>query len=447
MEIMNAPALRFGSCLLAASLLPCGFTTASAADVVLKKVPALTVKETPSYPENLARHHLGARLEAATHESEKIDLQAAHSALLGGDPAKTLTLPAGKSTLLVALPKIENVSSISFSTTTAAGEVALATANGKLAADSPEWKDVGRKDLAANGLEVPLGPSEAKYVRLEFNLNEPATVTGFGIFADPRVSDFVSPRKTRAAAEGNYGLISYNYSDMHGKARALYVSSGEQLERAHAMIDDQPRTSYDFSNDDAAPTAIVDLGKPVTLRRLSALHSAGEGRMQFYILNNLPGEAPATHTTAAGEPVPGAGDAPPTVALDDAAMTSIQPVGSAETGADGRSTVEFAATTGRYVMVRWIPAAQAGMNFTIAEIAALGAPAGPLLAQNEVSEDATTGEYASTDGKTLIDDKTMIDPKDMPDEYEDTPPGEGPPPTLPDPPPFTFVPILVPTSP
>jgi hypothetical protein len=86
---------------------------------------------------------------------------------------------------------------------------------------------------------------------------------------------------------------------------------------------------------------------------------------------------------------------------------------------------------------------QENTSFSVAEVAAFGAGgANTLLAQNEDSE------AARGDNKSMGDGKTMIEAKDIPEEGpEETPPGEGPPPSLPPPPPFTFVPVMSPTSP
>jgi hypothetical protein len=238
-------------------------------------------------------------------------------------------------------------------------------------------------------------------------------------------------------------LIAYNHSDIHAKARALYVSSGSDVKQANNMIDDQPATSYSFAAEDGTPTTVIDLGAARNVRRLSAAYSARPGKMDFYVMQSLP---------KAG------GAAPQALTIDDATLGSMSPVGSFEDdGSQGRAAVNFPEVTGRYVMLRWTPAAQADTSFTLAEVAALGGAQGNTLLAANTNTTATdeTGESDSTaqasDGKTMLDGKTMIDAKDMPgegpaEEYPQSP-GEGPAPSLPQPPPFTFVPILVPTSP
>ena len=161
--------------------------------------------------------------------------------------------------------------------------------------------------------------------------------------------------------------------------------------------------------------------------------------MNFYMMQSLP----KTN-----------GAAPQALTLDEATLDSMEPVASFEDdGTQGRASVQFPETTGRYLMVRWTPAAQADTSFTLAEVAALGGAQGTTLlaANTAVNAAETTDEADSTaqasDGKTMLDGKTVIDAKDMPGEgpaEEPQSPGEGPAPSLPQPPPFTFVPVLLP---
>jgi hypothetical protein len=442
MKTLTSRSIRFGTaCSLALGLAP----ALSAADLVLQKVPPLTVEQAPAYPENVARRHLGAKLETGDSKAE---------ALLSGDPTASYSLPAGTTTLLVALPKIENVDSLAFVNAGAKGQVTIATSNAKLPADSPQWKEAAQQDLSADSVKAKIGPSEAKYVRLTFNVSEPGQIAGFGLYSTPAVSDFTAPR-TRAAAE------QAKITDIHAKARALYVSSGSDVRQANNMIDDQTATSYTFAAEDGTPTTVIDLGKTSTVSRISAVYSPGAGNMEFYVLPSLPaGNVDSTvqvNSPGADGASPTPETAPKTVRLDDAAFASLKPVGSAtDGGSQGRASVDFAPTTGRYVMVRWMPASQQDRSFTLAEVAAFGQGSTLLAANtsaatnNAADEDETTMSGA-TDGKTMLDGKTMIDAKDMPGEgpAEEAPqsPGEGPPPTLPQPPPFTFVPVLVPSSP
>ena len=449
---MKTFALRSRAFLVVSSVVLGSAPGLFAADLTLQKVPPLTVEQAPAYPENLARHHLGARVEAAGNS--KTDLQTANAALLSGDPTAAYALPAGKTTLVVALSKIENVDRISFANQGAQGNVTIATANAKLAPESPQWHATAPQELTNDGLQIKVGPSEAKYVRLTFELTEPGKVASLGIYANPQVSDFTAPRASRKAQDksGSFGFVSYSYADMHAKARALYVSSGSDVRQANNMIDDQVSTTYTFAAQDGSPTTVIDLGKPVSLRRLSAVYAPRAGHMEFYVLTSLPaGTHAEAQVSTGGNSIPTPDSAPMTLTLNEASFADLKTVGSTtDDGNQGRASVEFPATSGRYVMVRWLPAAQQDAPFSLAEVAAFGGASSKntLLAINtETSAGRREVEAESqSDGKTMADGKTMQEPKDMPGEGPEDPPGEGPPPTLPQPPPFTFVPVLVPIS-
>jgi hypothetical protein len=250
--------------------------------------------------------------------------------------------------------------------------------------------------------------------------------------AIPELSPQPSSEASGAVDASKVAFVSYQRA-----ARPLYVSSGQDFAQANSMIDDQISTSYSFAPNDRSPTTVIDLGQASTLRRLTAIYAPHAGKIEFYVLQAMPNAA--------------AEGTPDQVTLDEATLARMKSVGTAtDDGSLGRVTIEFPAAAGRYVMVRWTPAAQQDAAFSIAEVSAVSdAPqTGNVVA---AARSATTGRIAY-DGKTALDGKTMMDGKEMmpgegPEEAVPESPGEGPPPTLPQPPPFAFVPVLVPVSP
>ena len=242
----------------------------------------------------------------------------------------------------------------------------------------------------------------------------------------------VDPAQARLGPQATFALINYNLRDARTKSRALYVSSGKDLKLASSMIDDQVATSFGFSAEDKSPTAVIDLGKVCTVRRLSTIYSARPGSIDFYVMQSLPGIDGDNSSS--------------TVKLDSNAFASLKSVGSViDDGTQGCASVDFPATSGRYVMLRWIPAAHADTSFTVSEVAAFGTGGGSLLASSRnFSSNRTSSERTNAvDSKDIEDSKDVSDSKDIPEE---APPSEGPPPGLPEPPPFTFIPQLVPVS-
>ena len=436
MEIINPSLARFvRTFALPGLIFTAAVTSAPAAGIVLQKVPPLTVEQAPAYPENLARYEAGAQVEAGPQSNPASALQltfnnTAEAALLCGDPTVGYALNSGTTTLLISLPKVENIDSVSFLNSGAKGQLTIATANAKLPADSPQWNTVAQQDLTGDTVKAKVGPSEAKYVRLTFNVSDAGHIADLGIYSTPTVAAFANPRALKAAPghSETVALIAYNLTDLHAKARAVYVSSGDDLKQANNMLDDQPGTVYNFAAPDTAPTAIVDLGKVTKLRRISALYSPSRGKLDFYVLQSIPGAAQGTSAK--------------TLQLDSSALAGLQPVGSVNDDGTGHAAVDFPETTGRYVMLRWTPA-ELGTPFAVAEIAAFGAEkTGNLIAANSAeTRERVSDSKMSLDGK---DFKDLGDNKDMPEEG---PPAEGPGAELPDPPPFVFTPIVAPASP
>lgn len=452
MEIMSARTFTFIPLGMVCFYLVGAGTTLTAGGVVLQKVPPLTVEQAPAYPENVARYHSGAGVEATPQSNPVANLQLssktgdanmAEAALLCGDPTVGYALANGTTTLIVSFSKIENIDSVSLFNRGAKGDMTVSVSNAKVSIDSPQWRQLSKQDLAAEAVKAKIGPSEAKYVKLTFNISDPGRISALGVYSTPTVAAFTMPRARKPRPQDhsdNLALISYNLTDVHARARALYVSSGDNLKQANNMIDDQPATGYAFGSSDKTPMAVIDLGKVTTLRRISAIYSAQEGIVDFFVLQSLPG----SRSASAGVKTPTTDGAPKTLRLDDATLAGMEQVGSVSDGS-GRAAVDFPETTGRYIVLRWTPATPQDSSFSVAEIAAFGGNSKEerLLAANTVTG---SEEQMESDGKTIQEGKDFGGGKDIPAEGADTP-AEGPPPGLPDPPPFTFVPLLVPISP
>lgn len=433
MEIMSAHSSRFIHIpLLAGCFSLIAPALSFAAEITLQKVPAITVQQAPAFPENLARYHFGAQVDAAPHSNPVSSLQLsansqdnnrAEAALLCDDPTVGYALTTGKTTLVVSLSRIENVDTISFLNDGADGQLVISTSSTKLPNDSTGWREASRQEINSDLVQAKIGPADAKYLKLTFDMTKAGRIAGFGVYSTPALADFTMPRVRKVTnASDNFGLINCNLADIHAKARALYVSSGNEPKQANRMIDGQPATTYTFSADDQTPAAIIDLGKTTSISRISAIYSAREGMIDFYVLDKLPG---GMNKTAA------------TLRISEPAMANLKLVGSIADKGTGRVAVDFPAVTGRYVMVKWTPAVQHEGAFSIAEVAAFsnGDSRGLIAANLSLSQ------IDAKDAKDLGEGKEA---KEMPEEG---PPAEGPPPSLPDPPPFVFVPEIVPTSP
>lgn len=400
--------------------------SAGGADLVLQKVPPLTVAQAPNYPQNLARLDLGAQIEGA---------DASLAELLSGDPALVYSLRPGITTLLISLARIENIDSVAFINNEANGTVTIATSSAKLPPSSPQWRGARQEELSNGLISARIGPAEGKYVRLTFNLRTPGQIGNLGIYSAAAVADFTMPRPRKFAADSAANAMAktnYNLADLHAKSRTLFVSSGDDLKLAHNMIDGQPGTAYAFAANDPAPASIIDLGRSMPLNRISAFSTPGSAVVTFYVLGALP-------ANSTGNPVSA-------LRIDSQMLAAFKTVGTGSDDGSGRVAVNFQETTGRYIMLVWAPSTQ-NANFSVAEVAVFGpASSARLLAANTSSNNASD----TSDDKNVRDFKDTKDfSKEIPGEgpAEAQAPGEGPAPELPRPPPFVFIPRVTPTSP
>ncbi len=436
-------------------------------DLVLQKAPPLTVEQAPAYPENLARYHFGAEITAIPQSgsaaklelsSNGIDQNASEAALLCDDPTIGYQLPAGQSSILVSLANIENIEKVSLLNEGAKGSLTIAVSNADVPANSPEWREVQRNVIPDGALTTNVGPGEAKYVKLTFDITTPGRIAAFGVYATPAVSDFTMPRPRKVSFTNGspaFALINDNFTDLHVRARGLYASSGD-LKQVNKMIDDQPGTAYQFAPGDTEPTAVIDLGRERTLSRISAIYTAQPGSVDFYVMNSLP-VAQSNETADINQSaiqkisnVAQTADLPGSLKLSEKNFAGLKAVGSVVNTNSGRVAIDFPSTTGRYIMLKWHPASIQGQAFSVAQVAAFGhhQPGAQGAGTDQMTEEsASTNE---NDGKDIADGKSMLDNKDIPREGpagEPQPPAEGPPPALPNVPPFTFIPQVAPTSP
>ena len=413
-------------------------------DVVLQKAPPLTVRQAPFYPENLARYHFGAAVKATPQSdsiaklqlsSNGVDQNTSAAALLCDDPTTGYQIPAGVSSILVSLANIENIQAVSFLNDGAQGEYTVSTSNADLPDSSPEWRRIGQSAMSQGAVSTKIGPGEAKYVKLNLKITHPGRIAAFGVYATAALSDFTMPRPRKVSFEeesATFALINSNLSDLHARARSLYVSSGD-AEQANNMIDDQPATSYRFAAGDVAPTAVIDLGRERSLTRVSAIYATQRGSVDFYVLPTLPlGDSAASDVQQVANVGSGA-DLPSSLKISEKTFAKLKPVGSVVSAGEGRASVDFPEIVGRYLMIKWHPVDAQPDGFSIAQVAAFG-----------VSK--RDSNVQQTDGK---EGKDVYDAKEGKEALAEGPeaPAEGPPPALPQVPPFTFIPEVPPTSP
>ena len=63
----------------------------------------------------------------------------------------------------------------------------IAISNADVPENSPEWHRIDNGALAQGAVATKIGPGEAKYVKLSFNITQPGRIAAFGVFATPAI--------------------------------------------------------------------------------------------------------------------------------------------------------------------------------------------------------------------------------------------------------------------
>ncbi|HJT80999.1 MAG TPA: hypothetical protein VJ719_07370 [Chthoniobacterales bacterium] len=350
-------------------------TVAGFALLLLGGMAAAETADSPSLTndaKNLARYNCGARItwispdRSASWTAKNRDSSAALDLLLD-DTTLSHNLAAGRHALIVALSDISNLSRFVLVNEKArlAGTMQLFVSNTRLSANDSKWIAAGQQVRLGHQrfVSLPLSATEAKYVRIVFNVEKPGTIAGLGLYGQRSLESF-SVRQPQAADEGvttaesskdpTIDNLNFNFANRYARARVLAVSSGSPA-LADRMIDDDATTQFQFAPNDKLPTVILELGLRQRLCRIGMVYAMEPGSLEVYLLNQRP-------------EIGNLEQARPLMTVKD------------ENG-DGKITAEFSPHGARYVALRWVPNGNSNsrFQFSIADIGAFSDVVSPVL--------------------------------------------------------------------
>ncbi|MGF1677804.1 MAG: hypothetical protein ACFCUX_01270 [Candidatus Methylacidiphilales bacterium] len=214
--------------------------------------------------------------------NEKIDL-------INDDETLTSELPEGRSLFMIRLKDSSIVNSFRFYNFGARGAaMAYVRATESDSVDVP-WIPVS--DTVTFDAPGPVvlwfnQEIEAKLVRIVFDTAEPGLISGFGVAgsffrgASPKTTQLV--RQTQAT--DNQALT--NVLSFSSGADVIGTSGGI-APNSKAMIDDLVETAHVFSETESEPVALVDLGQPREIERVSVLISSdAPSTMELYFIED-----------------------------------------------------------------------------------------------------------------------------------------------------------------
>ncbi len=239
----------------------------------------------------LARTTLGTTIQASVAVGSKADARV----LINDDASRDFSLPAGTTSFVVSLAKVEVLNHFNFVDNDAEGKVTVSVSSTKLAADAPGWKKVGGDESFAGHrvIDCDFGSAEGRYVKIDFATSKAGKIAGFGLYgtnvagnAPARLNYVSTPTHTEVAAQGADRNSYYDYASLSMGAKVVAVSHADTLADAQYMIDGNSDTAFTFDPADANPTAVIDLGLRRRVDRVTCEFSSPEGQLDFFLVDN-----------------------------------------------------------------------------------------------------------------------------------------------------------------
>ena len=277
-------------------------------------------------PADLARADRGTRLEVRGKMAE------AAQVLIGKDATAGYTLPAGTTSMILALSKIEIINHFDFVTAGAAGKITVSVASTKLPFESTDWREVVAAQAFAGNQLIPcdLGSIDARYVKLDFSTSTVGQISGFNLIG--------ATAAPAAKSKGEFHVT-------------VATPSNAAVEGS---------VTFDAAN--PAPKIVADLGTDHALNRLTCTYEAPAGTLDLYLVDdmNVPAGQIAVGLNYVGEPslqpVSNAGTAPA-----DRVLAGKQPIYSLHTAdapGSGQVSADLGKREGHYLVAAFRPAAR-----------------------------------------------------------------------------------------
>jgi len=225
------------------------------------------------------------------------------SKIVSEDPTMETALPPGRTSPIIRFKQPQIINSFVFFNFLGSGTV---TVSGALTdAGAPTWKVLAQSVPFSGGgpITIPLSTAEVRLVRLEFDTPQGANIASLSLYGEMRMADFITQINSTGPGsnlpqtrinpndEIDQTRESINVAYNQWGARVIYVSSGDTTpETLRFQNDYNPATIFQFAPSDPKPTEILRLPQVIPLKRVAMLLEAPVGKIDVYILKDLPDE-------------------------------------------------------------------------------------------------------------------------------------------------------------
>ena len=377
--------------------------------VELAELLPLDFEKLNELPKNLAKWHMGASLliPQSNGSMNQIPLNSnlddfPEAVILGDDESIGYELPEGKTTIIVDLGDNYQINRFILIGYGATGKMHMATATTLHDPESRKWMTIIRRQkiVGRDRMNMRFPHTEARYVKLDFDITTKGDVGGLGImgimtvaqtqFRDPDEELSQEEQKVLKEIAGK-GNINFDYASLYSGSSVSHITSGKS-ESISQMIDDDFTTYHDFDTEDEETVLVVDISETFELDAVSVVFDATSGSMNFHLFNTLPNEmnyidadevtskslarttkiASLAHAVTAPLAMRGGSTGFQHVRLPEGFFEEIKPLYSQSVDtSDEKIRFEFDRQDGRFLFVRYLPVEKDSKPLRVYEISIL----------------------------------------------------------------------------
>lgn len=318
------------------------------------------------YPKNLARHHVGSNLFIFNATNQTFTPTEAAAAWLDDDVTTGWPVMAGKQHYLLALAEPQLLTNFAVSTRPAAGTVTLYAGDEATVPGSKSWsvvaRDIPLDSINHKKLAKPFSRF-AKYLLIETDIADPGPVFSLYVYGDrPAVAYQLRKRDTAVDTKSIFGpylnnQTSLSVSALYSRARVTYATAPDGFLAWQKAIDDNPESSLALSASTNNSGAVVKFDSKRSITRVALLTDGNsKGRLDFFVVPQLPGETAAPGSEVVQVSNPASAPAARPMLSQAASLNGLTPTVSVVLdGMNPRSSIDFPATEGSALLVRWTP--------------------------------------------------------------------------------------------
>ena len=416
--IMNKKSLFAVGALVVSTAIAVAVNTANAADPAAGSAD----KQLQIYPKNLARQQLGTNLFVFNPTSQSYVPTEAAAAWLDDDVATSWPPAPGKSYYLLSFSQAQLITNFSLSTKAGSNGTVTIYASDDLAPPAakswtPIVKDISVEAINNKTMDKPFSRM-TKYLLIETNIADPSPWYSLYVYGEsPSTAYHIEKREKSIDTTPIFGQFvnngtMFNLSSLYANASVVYSNTSTDPVELQKALDDNAETSITIAPSKTDSGLVVRFAQAQQIQRISVMADpAAKGKLDFFLVNSLPGgsSAPATPTAANDAQFMKVANtiAPttPAPANGPVQLDGLTPNTTMVLDGSGHNSIDFPAVTCSYMIVRWTPET-AGQNLSIAEINSFGdyslndyqlisdAPASVAEGPGDAADASKDGDYS-----------------------------------------------------